>query len=1017
VTAILRAFRTILSLTALLGCGAPAHAFTTEAGSFGFKIYPPSAYLASPQNWTGVEDQRGVMYFGNTDGLLEFDGVTWRRIALPNAKAVRSLAINPKGVVYVGGQNELGYLAQDELGAMRFVSLLDKLKPADRAFGDVWSIVATAGGVYFSTTERLLFYDGSKTFRIWRDQRKFRRAFWIDNKLHVQVLNQGLHVVDGESIVPVEGGDEFVKADVRGVFQSAQGLTLATTKGLFVQAGGRYRELQLPVTKALLDASVYSVRQISPDLIAFGTTRGGLIFTDAQGQILRVLVKESGLPSEYISSIQQDRQGGIWLTSNNGIVRFLPRLTYFTEKSGLRGAITSMARWQGRLHVGTTSGLFRLTTTPDATPATFEPVPNMGEPIWSLLPREDRLWVGAQTGLYEYDGKKFEARTANKEVAYEVNFSRKDPNTLFVAMRTAAYVLRFDGKEWTRALEIPSGGEEFRTIVDDENGVLWATTRATIVRVDLNQANPKVQTFTEKDGLPKGWQNAFRVGQRVLFATEKGLIKYDPATNRFVPDGQLGTRFSDGSLGILLIKEDPRNGNLWISGAGYHGLLVRPLQPDAEWQPMPFINGGFEDLWAIHPDADGIVWAAGSDGRLARLEPGLGSSTRRPFEVLMRRLMTSESRQFIYEGIGAKPIEIKADQNSLRFEFAAPFFDAPERVSYQTALDATIDNKTPWSGEAWKDLGNLWDGEHRLRVRARSPYGETSPEVMVVFRVAPPWYRTYWAYSFYSTVLIGLIWLIFRWRLRSLRESNRRLERVVLERTAEIRQQRDQIIEQEKKTESLLLNILPAPVADELRTRGSVAPMKFENVTVCFTDFVGFTLSSEKIPAEELVAKLHEYFTAFDQIITRYGLEKLKTIGDSYMFVSGLPEERDNHAELAVRAALDILGLSKQMALDNPDLKWRLRVGLHSGPVVAGVVGFKKFAFDVWGDTVNLASRMESSGMPDRVNLSERTYELIQDKFECESRGLVKTKDGRDLPMYFANRYRTTLEPSRAMMT
>jgi len=218
----------------------------------------------------------------------------------------------------------------------------------------------------------------------------------------------------------------------------------------------------------------------------------------------------------------------------------------------------------------------------------------------------------------------------------------------------------------------------------------------------------------------------------------------------------------------------------------------------------------------------------------------------------------------------------------------------------------------------------------------------------------------------------------------------------------EIRLQRDQIQAQEEKTESLLLNILPASVASELRSTGSVQPMQFDDVTVCFTDFAGFTVSSETIEARDVVAQLDRYFTEFDGIIARYGLEKLKTIGDSYMFVSGLPQATNSHAVDAVLAALEILEKAKEIAARPGGLAWRLRIGLHSGPVVAGVVGVRKFAFDIWGDTVNLASRMESSGAPDRVNLSARTYALVRDFIECEPRGAVRTKDGRDLEMYFA---------------
>lgn len=989
----------------------------SEAGNFVLKTYPPSTYLASPQNWAALEDSRGVMYFGNTDGLLEFDGVTWRRIPLPNAKAVRSLALNDKGVVFVGGQNEIGYLTADTNGAMKYVSLVAKLDPAERNFGDVWSIVSTPAGIYFSTTERLILYNPSNGVRIWKpaESGRFRRAFLIDGVLHVHVFNLGLHRLNGELLVLAEGGEQLSKLDVRGVFQSSRGTTLATTKGFFIRTAKGYEELPLAVSKLAQDSALYSVLQFSPELIALGTTRGGLILANAEGKLIRVINKKSGLPGDYIGGISQDRQGGIWLATGSGLVRFTPRMSYFNESSGLRGALLSLTRWQNMLHAGTTSGLFRLVKGREGEAPMFEAVPGIEEPVWSLQPRETSLWIGAQSGLFEYNGKKVEARTSNKEVVYDVSVSRNDPQTLFAAMRSVAYVMRFDGKTWNKVSEIPSAGEEFRTIADDEEGIVWATTRTSIVRTDLKVNPPALRTFNEENGLPKGWKNAFRIGGKLLFATEKGLVKFDAGANRFVPDPIFGSRFSDGSLGILLLREDPRNGNLWISGAGYHGLLVRPFAKDAEWRPMPFVGAGFEDLWAIQPDPDGVVWAAGSDGRLGRLEPGLGSARQRPLEVLIRRLLTSETRQLIYEGTSPSPIAILPEQNSLRLEFSAPFFDAPDRVEYQVALDSAIDDKAPWSREAWKDLSNLWEGEHRLRVRARSPDGQVSPEASIQLKIYPPWYRTWWAYSIYGAVLGGLIWAVFRWRLRSLRESNRRLERVVDERTAEIRAQRDQILDQEKKTEALLLNILPAPVAAELRTNGSVSPMRYDDVTVCFTDFVGFTLSSEKISAEALVEKLHEYFTEFDKIIAKYGLEKLKTIGDSYMFVSGLPERSSRHAEMAVRAALEILELSKALGAKNPDLNWRLRVGLHSGPVVAGVVGFKKFAFDIWGDTVNLASRMESSGAPDRVNLSERTYAEVREVIECESRGLVKTKDGRDLPMYFANAYKTTLEPSRAI--
>ncbi len=217
-------------------------------------------------------------------------------------------------------------------------------------------------------------------------------------------------------------------------------------------------------------------------------------------------------------------------------------------------------------------------------------------------------------------------------------------------------------------------------------------------------------------------------------------------------------------------------------------------------------------------------------------------------------------------------------------------------------------------------------------------------------------------------------------------------------------EQRHQQVEQEKQlSESLLLNILPGEVAEELRAKGMVSPKYFEDVTILFTDFVGFTLSTEKLAAEELVELLHDYFTAFDQIVARYRLEKMKTIGDSYMCLSGLPVRNPAHPVDTVLAAFEMLHAVEERARRHGPAQWKVRIGIHTGPVIAGVVGINKFAFDIWGDTVNLSSRMEANSEANRINLSERTYSRVKDFFDCECRGKVLTKEKRGLEMYFAN--------------
>ncbi len=211
----------------------------------------------------------------------------------------------------------------------------------------------------------------------------------------------------------------------------------------------------------------------------------------------------------------------------------------------------------------------------------------------------------------------------------------------------------------------------------------------------------------------------------------------------------------------------------------------------------------------------------------------------------------------------------------------------------------------------------------------------------------------------------------------------------------------NKIIQVEKqKSEDLLHNILPEEVAEELKVQGQAMARHFESVTVLFTDFVNFTQKSEELGPQELVNTLHRHFRVFDDIMEKFGLEKIKTIGDAYMAVSGLPVPCADHAQRAAKAALEIRDYIRRNLDDDPS-DFQIRIGMHSGPVVAGIVGVKKFAYDVWGDTVNTAARMEHGSEPGKINVSGITRELLGDTFVFESRGTIEAKHKGALAMFF----------------
>jgi adenylate cyclase len=216
--------------------------------------------------------------------------------------------------------------------------------------------------------------------------------------------------------------------------------------------------------------------------------------------------------------------------------------------------------------------------------------------------------------------------------------------------------------------------------------------------------------------------------------------------------------------------------------------------------------------------------------------------------------------------------------------------------------------------------------------------------------------------------------------------------------------QRNRISKEKKRSDELLLNILPEETAEELKATGTAKAKSFDMVSVLFTDFKNFTQASEKLSPEELVEEINHCYSEFDKIITKHGIEKIKTIGDAYMCAGGLPVANKTHPYDAVAAGLEMVKFieknkQERIAINQPFFE--LRLGIHTGPVVAGIVGIKKFAYDIWGDTVNTASRMESSGEIGKVNVSGTTYELVKDKFKCVHRGKVKAKNKGEIDMYF----------------
>jgi len=349
-----------------------------------------------------------------------------------------------------------------------------------------------------------------------------------------------------------------------------------------------------------------------------------------------------------------------------------------------------------------------------------------------------------------------------------------------------------------------------------------------------------------------------------------------------------------------------------------------------------------------------------------------------------------------------KPVEeisdlvLKYNQNNIAFNFAVIDYREPEATKYFTMLENYDNTWREAKAEKSSYYFNVSPGKYVYRVKAYNSDG-TKAEKAITVTVNPPFWQTWWFKTLVGIFLLALLYIIYRWRTASLRKQKRILEQTVKIRTAEV-------VKQKEKSDELLLNILPSEVAEELKEKGYTTAKSFDEVTILFSDIKGFTNVAEKLTAQELVKEINTYFSAFDNIILKYGLEKIKTIGDAYIAAGGLPEKNSATAQNVIEAAIamqqEVKKLKQERMISNRPY-FELRIGIHTGPVVAGVVGIKKFQYDIWGDTVNLAARMEQSGVPGKINISQHTYEAMKDQFNCVHRGKIEAKNKGEIDMYF----------------
>ncbi len=767
-----------------------------ESGMYFMQHFNSREYRAHHQNWAITQNDKGIIYVGNGEGVLEYDGTSWRLIDLPNHSVARSLAIDANGTIYVGAHAEFGYLKPDSTGMLYYHSLLDEVPQNERTFTNVWKVHATPQGIYFRTSTHLFLWTGEE-MRIWKPEQNFHRSFWIDDVFYIRDIGVGLKKMIGDSLELVAAGKHFADqaVDIMLPYDDQQILIGSRTDGLYIFNGSDLQPFRTEADSLLESSQLYDGVLLPDGRYALATLRSGMTIVDRDGRFLKSIDESTGLQDNTVWSIATDQQGGLWLALNKGLARveIATSFTQFDAELGLEGSVESLVRHDGILYAATGLGIYYLRPASDAGKyPEFQPVPGITTQSWALLSTERGLLAATSDGVYLISSNSAELLT--ELLSFTLFRSELDSHRIYIGLGDGLGYLELINSEWQFGGRISGVTEEIRSIAEDQNNNLWLGTQfyGAIHLKSINSETPKVERFDQSRNLPAGEVLVRRIGKEVLFATTQGLRRFDPS-GRFVPVKVFGPEAADTLYSIPRIQENGLN-QVWIEREANSRYEINELVQDSEGNYMPENNSlpriaGFDPIWAIYPDPGNaeILWLGG-DERMIRYDGRAESDQQVVFPSLIRRVKVNNELQDT-----TSLAELEYDRNTLRFEYTLPSYDDPSNNRFQYLLEGYDQGWSEWTAERFKEYTNLSAGDYRFRLRSRNVYMQDAMEDSYAFTILPPWWLSVWAKLIY--VILGGLGIagIVRWRTRTHQKALLK-ERQINDRLRQVDKIKDQFL-------------------------------------------------------------------------------------------------------------------------------------------------------------------------------------------------------------------------------
>ena len=767
--------------------------------------YSKKDYSASTQNWDIAQDQRGIMYFANNDGLLEFDGTEWRVYNQLNRSIVRALKISREGRIYTGAFNSIGYYFPDEKGVLVFHPLSEKLDSASRNFEDIWKIHEIGNAVYFQSKEFLFKYENDSISTILKDcsfTLSFRNKdnlYFFDSKIGFCLLDENL------KLKTLSGSEILNDKEVWSVLPGRNDRLIICTAeyGLFEYDGVQVREWNVPCNEFLKKNQIFCATNIDNSHYVFGTIQNGLLITDIRGFPLQHINSRNGLQNNTVLSVDVDAQRNLWLGLDNGIdyIKINSPLSFLNSGTEIGSGYCS-AIYNGVLYLGTNRGLFYKKWLDYVNPLQpfedFKLVEGSKGQVWGLTVYDNTLFCAHSKGTFIIrEGRS--KQISDVLGAWKLLTFRDNPDILIGGTYSGLQLFRKNSLtgEWTFDRVIPGINESCRELeVDDSRSTIWMSHGYKgIYRIKLSEKFDSIinlEFYNSKDGLPIDFGlSALKFKEEIVVSSDSGFHYYDYPDNSFKPH-----RYLENLLGKKKVYRffPDLSANIWFFYYDNPGVIKLNYDGSYNVETLNFeefrgsLLHSFESMLAI--DQSNFIIST-VDGFI-HFDPTFIKLPSPELKTLIRQVIIKD-QTILFGGnfaditndklviIGDRPAEQLAHMdfrnNTILFKYSANDFENLSNTEYSYMLEGFEDSWSEWSPIALKEYTNLEGGNYLFKVKSRIFSSFESAPVSFRFVVLPPWYLSTLALFFFALLAITSLFFFARYYIKRLEVEKQKLQR------------------------------------------------------------------------------------------------------------------------------------------------------------------------------------------------------------------------------------------------